>query len=95
MLYDAGNDPDFILKLREQETSRRDRKSANFRYRRDRDLSGQPWQLRGRPRWWMTGPKPSPLLDAHIAREPDVLKLTYEERGLGARGPPFRACPWT
>lgn len=30
-------------------------------------------------------PEAKPLLDAHIAREPDVLKLTYEERGWGSR----------
>ena len=30
-------------------------------------------------------PEAIPALDAHIAREPDILKLTFEERGWGAR----------
>ena len=30
-------------------------------------------------------PEAIPALDAHIAREPDVLKLTFEERGWGSR----------
>jgi imidazolonepropionase-like amidohydrolase len=30
-------------------------------------------------------PEAIPALDAHIEREPDILKLTYEERGWGSR----------
>ncbi|MEO0998692.1 MAG: amidohydrolase family protein [Pseudomonadota bacterium] len=83
-VYDAGNDPDFILGLREQE---RDGSLTAPRIFATGGIVTYPGSHGGSEgatlvdRW----PEAKAALDEHIARRPDVLKLTYEERGWGAR----------
>jgi len=84
MLYDAGNDPDFILKLREQERAGEIESPRIFATGGIVTYPGSHGSSAGATLvddW----PEAKPLLDAHIARKPDVLKLTYEERGWGSR----------
>ena len=84
MLYDAGNDPDFILKLREQERAGEIESPRIFATGGIVTYPGSHGSSAGATLvddW----PEARPLLDAHIARKPDVLKLTYEERGWGSR----------
>ena len=83
-IYDAGNDSDFILKLREDErggdivSPRLFATGAIVTY----PGSHGSGELSTLVDSW---PEAIPALDAHIARKPDILKLTYEERGWGAR----------
>ena len=84
MLYDAGNSPDFILKLREQE------RAGDIESPRIFATGGivtYPGSHGSSPSATLVDdwPEAKPLLDAHIARQPDVLKITYEERGWGSR----------
>ena len=84
MIYDAGNDPDFILTLREQERTGEIESPRIFATGGLVTYPGSHGSSAGATLvddW----PEAKPLLDAHIAREPDVLKLTYEERGWGSR----------
>ncbi len=84
MLYDAGNHPDFILKLREQERAGEIESPRIFATGGLVTYPGSHGSSAGATLvddW----PEAKPLLDAHIARKPDVLKLTYEERGWGSR----------
>jgi imidazolonepropionase-like amidohydrolase len=83
-VYDAGNVPDYILELRADE------RSGNLVSPRIFATGGivtYPGSHGGNE--WATQvdswPEAIPALDAHIEREPDVLKLTYEERGWGSR----------
>ena len=83
-LYDAGNDPDFILELRKQERAGEIVSPRIFATGGIVTYPGSHGSSAGATLvddW----PEAKPLLDAHIAREPDVLKLTYEERGWGSR----------
>ncbi len=83
-IYDAGNDSDYILKLREDErrgdivSPRIFATGAIVTYPGSHG-SGEFSTLVD------SWPEAIPALDAHIARKPDILKLTYEERGWGAR----------
>jgi len=83
-IYDAGNVPDYILKLRDEERSgalvspRIFATGAIVTYPGSHGSSEFGTNIDS----W---PEAIPTLDAHIARQPDVLKLTYEERGWGAR----------
>jgi len=83
-IYDAGNDSDYILKLREDErggdivSPRIFATGAIVTY----PGSHGSGELSTLVDSW---PEAIPALDAHIARKPDILKLTYEERGWGAR----------
>ena len=83
-VFDAGNVPDYIFKLRDDERSgnlvspRIFATGAIVTYpgshgSSDFGTSVDSW------------PEAIPALDAHIERQPDVLKMTYEERGWGAR----------
>lgn len=84
MIYDAGNDPDFILKLREQERAGEIESPRIFATGGIVTYPGSHGSSAGATLvddW----PEAKPMLDAHIARQPDVLKLTYEERGWGSR----------
>lgn len=83
-VYDAGNNPDYILALREDE------RAGNIVAPRIFATGGIVTQ----PGSHGTGlgateveswPEARPALDAHIARKPDVLKMTLEERGWGER----------
>ena len=83
-VFDAGNVPDFILGLRQQE---RDGKIDSPRIFATGGIVTYPGSHGSNE--WSTNvdswPEAIPLLDAHIARQPDVVKLTYEERGWGSR----------
>ncbi len=83
-VYDAGNNPDFILALREQERAGEIEGPRIFATGGIVTYPGSHGSSAGATLvddW----PEAKPLLDAHIARQPDVLKLTYEERGWGSR----------
>ena len=84
LLYDAGNDPDFILELRRRERAGEIEGPRIFATGGIVTYPGSHGSSAGATLvddW----PEAKPLLDAHIARDPDVLKLTYEERGWGSR----------
>lgn len=83
-VYDTGNVPDYILGLRAEE------RSGDFdspRIFATGSIVTYPGS-HGSNEWgtqvddW---PEAIPALDAHIERQPDLLKLTYEERGWGSR----------
>lgn len=83
-IYDAGNFPDYIFELREAERSG---KLLAPRIFATGGLATYPGSHGSGPgstdlRSW---PEAMAALDAHFARRPDVLKLTLEERGWGAR----------
>jgi imidazolonepropionase-like amidohydrolase len=83
-IYDAGNNPDFILSLRKDERAGRIVSPRIFATGAIVTAPGSHGSYFGDSTvdsW----PEAQPTLDAHIAREPDVLKLTLEERGWGAR----------
>ena len=83
-VYDAGNVPDYILGLRADERSgdlvspRIFATGSIVTYPGSHGSNEFGTQVDD----W---PEAIPTLDAHIEREPDLLKLTYEERGWGAR----------
>ncbi len=83
-IYDAGNVPDYILGLRDAERNgeivspRIFATGAIVTYPGSHGSSEFSTPVES----W---PQAIPALDAHIARQPDVLKLTYEERGWGSR----------
>ncbi len=83
-VYDAGNDPDFILGLRAEE---RDGSLRAPRIFATGGIVTYPGSHGGSEGATLieSWPEAKAALDVHIAREPDVLKLTYEERGWGAR----------
>lgn len=83
-VYDAGNVPDYILGLRADERSGDIVSPRIFTTGAIVTYPGS----HGSNEWGTavdSWPEAIPALDAHIAREPDVLKLTFEERGWGAR----------
>ncbi|MBT8078585.1 MAG: amidohydrolase family protein [Gammaproteobacteria bacterium] len=83
-IYDAGNVPDFILSLRDDERSG---KLTSPRIFATGSIVTYPGS-HGSNEWGTqvdSWPEAIPALDAHIARKPDILKLTYEERGWGSR----------
>ena len=83
-VYDAGNVPDYILGLRADERSGA---LAGPRIFATGGIVTYPGS-HGSNEWgtqvddW---PEAIAALDAHIERKPDILKLTFEERGWGAR----------
>ena len=83
-VYDAGNDPDFILGLREEERASSLMAPRIFATGGIVTYPGSHGGSEGATliESW---PEAKAALDEHIARQPDVLKLTYEERGWGAR----------
>lgn len=83
-IYDAGNDPDFILGLRAEEREGSLTAPRIFATGGIVTYPGSHGSSAGATlidSW----PEAKAALDEHIARQPDVLKLTYEERGWGAR----------
>jgi imidazolonepropionase-like amidohydrolase len=83
-VYDAGNVPDYILGLRADERSGRLVSPRIFATGGIVTYPGSHGSNEGATlvdSW----PEAIPALDAHIEREPDILKLTYEERGWGSR----------
>ena len=83
-VFDAGNVPDYILGLRADERNgiivspRIFATGSIVTYPGSHGSNEFGTQVDA----W---PEAIPILDAHIEREPDLLKLTYEERGWGAR----------
>lgn len=83
-VYDAGNNPDFIFPLREDERAGKITSPRIFATGGIVTYPGSHGSGVGATTvdsW----PEAKPALDAHIARKPDIVKLTYEERGWGAR----------
>ena len=83
-VFDAGNVPDYILELRDEERSG---KLVSPRIFATGGIVTYP-DSHGSNEWGTqvdSWPEAIPALDAHIARAPDILKLTFEERGWGAR----------
>lgn len=83
-IYDSGNNPDFILELRRQE---RAGEIAAPRIFATGGTVTYPGSHGSGPGSTVVDDWPEAIekLDEHIARQPDVLKLTYEERGWGSR----------
>lgn len=83
-IYDAGNRPDYILGLRAKE---RAGEIAAPRIFATGGIVTYPGSHGSGPGstdiddW----PEAIPALEAHLARQPDIVKLTLEERGWGAR----------
>lgn len=83
-IYDAGNVPDYILALRDEERSgelvspRVFATGGIVTYPGSHGSTGFSTSVDS----W---PEAIPALDEHIGRNPDILKLTLEERGWGAR----------
>lgn len=83
-VYDAGNNPDHILALRADERSGKLTSPRIFATGGIVTYPGSHGASDGATLvddW----PEAKAALDEHIATKPDVLKLTYEERGWGAR----------
>jgi imidazolonepropionase-like amidohydrolase len=82
-VFDAGNVPDYILGLREDE------RSGTLVSPRIFATGGIVTYPGSHGSEWGTvvdsWPEAIPALDAHIERQPDILKLTFEERGWGSR----------
>ncbi len=83
-IYDAGNVPDYILGLRDDERSG---KLVSPRIFAAGGIVTYPGSHGSNSFATLVDswPEAIPALEAHIARKPDVLKLTFEERGWGAR----------
>ena len=83
-IYDAGNIPDYTLGLRADERSG---DLVSPRIFATGAIVTYPGSHGGNE--WGTlvddWPEAIPALNAHIERAPDMVKLTYEERGWGAR----------
>ena len=83
-IYDCGNVPDYIFGLREQERSGAIISPRIFAAGGIVTYPGSHGAGPGSTTvddW----PEAIPLLDEHIKRQPDILKLTLEERGWGMR----------
>lgn len=83
-VYDAGNVPDYILGLR---TAERSGELVSPRIFATGGIVTYPGSHGSNEGSTLVDdwPEAIPALDAHIARGPDVLKLTLEERGWGSR----------
>ena len=83
-IYDVGNNPDFIFSLRQRERSGEIAAPRIFAtggivtYPGSHGASSAATLV---DRW----PEAIPDIDKHIAREPDMVKFTLEERGWGMR----------
>ena len=83
-VFDSGNRPDFIMGLREKERSGAITSPRIFATGGIVTAPGSHGGFEGATLvddW----PEAIAKLDEHIAREPDMVKLTYEERGWGSR----------
>ena len=83
-LYDSGNIPEFVLSLREDERSG---KLISPRIFATGGIVTYPGSHGSGPGATLIDdwPEAIPLLDEHISKQPDIVKLTLEERGWGAR----------
>jgi len=83
-IFDAGNDPDYILGLRDEERSGKLISPHIFAAGGIVTYPGSHGSNKFATlvdSW----PQAIPALEAHIARQPDMLKLTFEEHGWGSR----------
>ncbi len=83
-VFDSGNHPDFIMGLREKERSGAITSPRLFAAGGIVTAPGGHGGFEGATlvNDW---PEAIAQLDEHIARKPDMVKLTYEERGWGSR----------
>jgi imidazolonepropionase-like amidohydrolase len=83
-LFDSGNHPDFIMDLRDKERSGAITSPRVFAAGGIVTAPGGHGGFEGATlvNDW---PEAIAKLDEHIARKPDMVKLTYEERGWGSR----------
>ncbi len=83
-VYDAGNNPDFIFELRRRERAGEIVAPRIFAAGGIVTVPGGHGSSTGATlvESW---PQAKPALDAHIARKPDVLKMTYDEHNWGTR----------
>lgn len=83
-IYDAGNDPDFIFALRQDE---RAGKIAAPRIFATGGIVTYPGSHGASPYATLVDdwPEALPAIEAHAAHQPDMVKFTLEERGWGAR----------
>jgi imidazolonepropionase-like amidohydrolase len=83
-VFDAGNDPDYIFDLRARERAGTLVAPRIFASGPVATVSGGHGATRTSTiidSW----PEAIPALDAHIAREPDMVKMTFDEHGWGTR----------
>ena len=80
-VFDAGNVPDYILALRDEERSG---KLVSPRIFATGGIVTYPGSHGGNEFGTQVDswPEAIPALNAHIERAPDILKLTFEERGI-------------
>lgn len=83
-VYDAGNDPDFIFGLRDRQRAGEIVSPRIFATGTVVTAPGGHGGRRGSP-LVSSWPEAIPALDEHIARQPDMLKLTFDEHGWGTR----------
>jgi len=83
-IYDAGNVPDYILSLRADERSG---ELVSPRIFAAGGIVTYPGSHGSNDFATLVDdwPEAIPILEEHLARNPDVLKLTFEERGWGSR----------
>lgn len=83
-IFDAGNLPDYIFGLRDMERSG---KIVAPRVYTTGGIVTYPGSHGAGPGAYLVDawPDATPVVDAHIARQPDMVKMTLEERGWGAR----------
>ncbi|EED35814.1 amidohydrolase [Luminiphilus syltensis NOR5-1B] len=83
-VYDSGNNPDYIFALRDEERSGSIESPRIFA---TGGIVTYPGSHGSGPGYTPVDdwPEAKAALDDHIARKPDILKLTLEERGWGAR----------
>lgn len=83
-VYDAGNAPDYIMGLRDDERAAR---IAAPRIFATGGIVTYPGSHGGGPGATLVDdwPEAIPALEEHLSHEPDVVKFTLEERGWGAR----------
>jgi imidazolonepropionase-like amidohydrolase len=83
-IYDAGNDPDFIFSMRDAERAGR---IGSPRIFATGGIVTYPGSHGASPGATLVDdwPEALPLVRNHLARGPDMVKFTLEERGWGAR----------
>jgi imidazolonepropionase-like amidohydrolase len=83
-VYDAGNNPDYIFGLRARERAGEITAPRIFA---TGGVVTAPGGHGGGPGATLVDswPEAIPLLDAHLEREPDMVKITFDEHGWGTR----------
>lgn len=83
-IYDSGNQPDYIFGLREMERSG---EIVAPRVYTTGGIVTYPGSHGSGPGAYLVDAWPDaiPVIEEHIARQPDMVKFTLEERGWGAR----------